>query len=139
MGIGHRVFFFDKHGVVKQIPVSIYEGLNRGRKVKPLTEYAGQRVRYVSLFLEVKNRKPIKILSADNGYIQFDAAGKVDPSDIDVQVAETGKIMNAIISQKPGDVLSELKPDLAALQYKDRFKWEITPEEIRQIGKLVFR
>ena len=50
-----------------------------------LPEFAGKRIRYAELILDLVNRKPAEILRAIFSYMQFDAEGRIDSAYLEKQ------------------------------------------------------
>lgn len=73
MGIGTRMFVFEEAAGMRQIPQRISNRLPTGEARLP--EYANKRLRYALVFLELKQRRPVRILRMECAYLAFDADG----------------------------------------------------------------
>ena len=66
MGLGTRIFLVNDEGFLKRFPLAKFERLRKGEECLP--QYAGQRIPYVFIVLEVQNRKPIGIYKIQYSY-----------------------------------------------------------------------
>jgi hypothetical protein len=63
-----------------------------------LPEYAGKRVRYALVILELVNRKPVEIEEIQYSYLTFDAQGRLDPADFEKQVRLAMEVVGSLDS-----------------------------------------
>jgi len=73
MGYGLRYFVFDDEGNVTRVPITRFRRVIRGEEAFP--EAAGQPLRYVELFLELENRRPVAIAQANFRRLQIEEDG----------------------------------------------------------------
>jgi hypothetical protein len=62
MGVGVRVFIIEENDPVHKISYAAFERLVRQDPNERLRKYAGQKVRYTLIAVQIENRKPIDIL-----------------------------------------------------------------------------
>ena len=79
MGLGTRIFLVNDEGFLKRFPLAKFERLRKGEECLP--QYAGQRIPYVFILLEVQNRKPIGIYKIQYSYLPFDSKGQIDATE----------------------------------------------------------
>ena len=77
MGIGTRIFIVNDDDTLKRMPLKRYHRLFRRYPEERFEEYAGKRIRYVLVVLELKSRKPVKILKIQHSYLSFDPEGRL--------------------------------------------------------------
>src|SRR5215470_17396576 len=83
MGLGIRVFFVGNDNTLKQISLRRLDKLMRNDDdANLLFEYAGQRVRYALVVLELENRKPTAIRRIDCSILKFDPEGRIDQEEL---------------------------------------------------------
>lgn len=77
---GHAsfVFLLDAGGGVHPVPHELYVALARGEAVSPAL--AGQRFRAADWYVRMEGDTPREIVSEWYGWVQFDAAGRFDPT-----------------------------------------------------------
>jgi len=79
MSLGFRIFFLNENDVLIRIPVMRFEAFYlRGDRKARFREYAGQRIRYALVILEVKSRKPVAIQRIDCSIMQLNDNGELD-------------------------------------------------------------
>jgi len=138
VGFGVRVYGFDPAGHVRRITVSTFEQLFDGGKDKPIPEYAGQRIKIAMLFLRTQNRKPISIRRIEYSIVFFDSKGCIDQGQVREEM-HLGASSSEWFGAEPQDVLTQLKPSLARLKYRDKFSWIPTKAEKQLIERLTLR
>ena len=72
----------------RRVPVGRYDRLHSGDDRMP--EHADQKVRYVFVYLETVDRKPVGVRFAELGVLMFDTEGKLD------QTAESEQMRLAV-------------------------------------------
>ena len=60
MGLSIRIFIFEDDDTIKRLPLALYERLRKRDPNERLLEYAGKRVRYALIVVDLVNRKPIE-------------------------------------------------------------------------------
>lgn len=138
MGLGRKIFILEDTGDIRPIPNRLYDQLADGTSTATFPEYMNKQVKVLELFLEFRDRKPKKIYSTEKIFFKFDNNGKIDPAKNDLISRDVGNILSSIFSVKRGDILSELKPDLESLKFKDKYTWKISDEELEKVENLVF-
>ena len=62
MGLSIRIFIVEDDDTIKRLPLASYERLHKRDLYEQLSKYAGKRVRYALIVLDLVNRKPIEIV-----------------------------------------------------------------------------
>jgi hypothetical protein len=90
-------------------------------------EFAGQRVKYATIYVDYDGRRPVFVRSASFGHIKFDKTGRLD--------AKEDERYQQLFIQKFPDLDELLKPHLTAArvarvdeQIEREFGWQPTPE-----------
>ena len=78
MGTGFRIFIVNDDDSLRRLSLAKFERLRRRDPEERLPEYAGKRVRYALVVMEVENRKPVGINLIQYGYLPFDSEGRFD-------------------------------------------------------------
>ncbi len=73
MGYALRYFVFDEEGQVLRVPNYRFRRVVRGEEAYPPA--AGQPLRYVELFITLKNRLPVSIMQASFRRLQIEEDG----------------------------------------------------------------
>ena len=64
MGLGTRMFIAKEDDSFQRLSLKRYNRLIKGNPDEGLLQYAGKRIRYVLIVLEIINRKPAEMLMA---------------------------------------------------------------------------
>ncbi len=95
MGIGIRFYIWDDNKGFRRYPRKSFKKLYKRIPNKDLIEYARTRLKYLTVFLEIENRKPIQIRHIDCGIFTVDNDGKF----IQGEVMETRRLaMESIVT-----------------------------------------
>ena len=62
MGLSIRIFIVEDDDTIKRLPLARYERLLKGDPDVRLSEYAGKRVRYALIVVDLVNRRPIEVV-----------------------------------------------------------------------------
>ena len=105
MGTTLRIFIVNDDDSLQRIALAKYERMRdrdpRGR----LPEYAGKRIRYALVFVDLENRQPVEILRVQYSYLYFDDEGLIEADHIegDLYIDDGSGTMN--ISDITGNVV----------------------------------
>ena len=138
MGTGLRVFLINDDDSLKRFPLARLERLFQGHPEERLLQYAGKRVRYALVIMDLVNRKPVEILRIQYAILTFDPEGKIDPTELEkemrlgVDMVPIGTI--APLSRKVVDA----EHHFLQKRYENRYLWKPTPEIEEAIVKAVF-
>jgi hypothetical protein len=78
MGLGTRIFIVNEDDSLERLSLKRYNRLIKGHLDERLLQFAGKRIRYALIVLEMKNRKPAEILMAEYSFLTFDSEGRLD-------------------------------------------------------------
>jgi len=138
MGTGIRIFFVRDDGSIKRFPVARFERLMNHDPKECLSEYAGKRVRYALVSLDLEKRKPVEILGIGYHILTLDHEGKIDD-------AELQREMRLWVDQMPYGTTRRTNPKVVDAehrflqkQYSHKYNWEPTPEIEKAVVKAIF-
>ena len=77
MGLSIRVFIVEDDDSIKRLPLAQYERLLKRDPNESLPKYAGRRIRYTLIVVDLVNRKPIEVLRDEYAYLDFDQKGRL--------------------------------------------------------------
>ena len=101
-------------------------------------QFAGKRIRYTLIVLEMINRKPVEILMTEHSFLTFDQKGRLDASE---REKATRLVMDTLEpmapEQKSGKVI-DVKHRFAKKRFDDRYLWKPTPEIEAAIQRIIF-
>jgi len=78
MGLGTRIFIVQEDDSLQRLSLKRYNRLIKGHPDEGLMQFAGKRIRYALVVLEMINRKPVEILMTEYSFLTFDSKGRLD-------------------------------------------------------------
>jgi transposase len=138
MGLGTKIFIVKEDDSLKRLTLKRYNRLLKGHPDEDLKQYAGKRVRYALIVLEMINRKPVEIIMTEYSYLIFDSKGRLDAGEREKAARLAMDALEPIVlEQKPGKVI-DVKHRFAKKRFDDRYLWKPTPEIETAIQRAIF-
>jgi len=138
MGTGLRVFLVNDDDSLKRFPLARLERLFQGHPEECLLQYAGKRVRYALVMVDLVNRKPVEILRIQYAILTFDSEGKIDAAELEKEM-RLGVDMVPIGTIEPlSRKVVDAEHHFLQKRYENRYLWKPTPEIEETIVKVVF-
>ncbi len=78
MGLGTRIFIVKEDDSLQRLSLKRYNRLIKGHIDEGLMQFAGKRIRYALIVLEMINRKPVEIIMTEYSFLAFDSKGRLD-------------------------------------------------------------
>ena len=72
MGLSIRVFIVEDDDTIERLPLTRYERLLKRHPDERLPKYAGKRVRYALIVVDLVNRRPTEVVRDEFAYLDFD-------------------------------------------------------------------
>ena len=138
MGISLRAFLFNENDTIERLPLTRYESLLRRHPEECLPKYAGRRVRFAEVAVELKERKPIKILRVVYGILPFDSEGRIDAAEQEKEMRLCAEMMPPILKDRQSPKIVDAKHQFAKKRFDDQFRWEPTPKIKKAIVEAIF-
>jgi len=138
MGTGLKIFLINDDDSLQRFPLARFERLIDRDPKERLPQYAGKRVRYALVIVDLVNRKPVEILGIQYSILTFDSEGKIDATELEKEMTlgvDMVPIGNtAPISRKVVDA----EHHFLQKRYENRYLWRPTPEIEEAIAKALF-
>jgi len=138
MGISARVFIIEEDDTAHKLSHAAFERLIRQDPKECLPQYAGQKVRYALIAVEMKNRKPVDILHTEESFFNFDSNGRLDFSDRDEIIEMVYDSLPPIGKKQAKEKIVDARHRFARKKYKRRFTWKPTPQIAETIVGMIF-
>lgn len=141
MSTSLRIFIIDEDDTVHPLPLTRYQRLLNQNPNESLTPYAGQRVRYALLVVELFDRRPVRILRSEYSYLTFDKEGRLDRAE---KEKETRLVFDNLPPSKfplddtPENVI-EARHVFARKRFHQEFRWTPSPEIESALRDHLFR
>ena len=138
MGIGIRVLLVDDDDSIKRLPLTRYERLVRRDPNEQLLQYAGKRIRFAEVAVELEDRKPVQIVRVVYGILPFDFEGMVDAAEYEKEMRLSAEMMPPILADRSSPKIVNAKHKFARKRFNDQFRWEPTPQIEKSIVEVIF-
>jgi len=138
MGLSIRVFIVEDDDSINRLPLAQYERLLKRGPDERLLKYAGNRVRYALLVVDLVNRRPIEIVRDQFGFLDFDDEGQLKIGEHEKKESLTFDMLEPILSDQTNSRVINARHKFAKKSYLDKFSWEPTDEIIAAIAKAIF-
>lgn len=135
MSVSHREFLFREDGTVVRIPNPKMWEVYCGRQ--PLKEFAGKKVRWLSVLVELKDRKPIRIFRPSATMLYFDRRGFMR-KDKEREHRQSRRDAGFSWEGTPGRAKETEAQRKARERLQPEWEWEPTPEEKAAVEKLIW-
>jgi hypothetical protein len=138
MGLGTRIFIVKEDDSLQRLSLKRYNRLIKGQPDEGLMQFAGKRIRYVLIVLEMINRKPVEIIMTEYSFLAFDSKGRLDAGEREKAARLVMDTLEPIaLEQKPGKII-DVKHRFAKKRFDDRYLWKPAPEIKTAIQRAIF-
>jgi len=138
MGVSVRIFLIEEDDSVHKLSHAAFERLIRQDPKECLPKYAGQKVRYALIAVQMKNRKPVDILHTEESFFNFDSNGRLDFSDRNEMIELVYDSLPPIGNNRHNKKILDAKHHFAKKKYKRKFTWKPTPQIAETIVRMIF-
>jgi hypothetical protein len=138
MGLGTRIFIVKEDDSLQRLTLKRYNRLIKGHPDEGLMQYAGKRIRYALIVLEMINRKPAETLMTEYSYLTFDSEGRLDAGEREKAARLAMDTLEPISPGKSSGSIIDAKHRFAKKRFDDRYIWKPSPEIETAIQKAVF-
>jgi hypothetical protein len=138
MGLGTRIFIVKEDDSIERLSLKRYNRLIKGNPDERLLQFAGKRIRYALMVLEMMNRKPVEILMAEYSFLTFDSEGRLDVSEREKSIRLAMNMLEPIASEQKSRKVIDVKHKFAKRRFDDRYLWKPSPEIETAIQRAIF-
>jgi hypothetical protein len=138
MGLGTRIFIVKEDDSLQRLSLKRYNRLIKGHPDEGLMQFAGKRIRYALMVLEMVNRKPVEILMAEYSFLTFDSKGRLDTNEREKAARLVMDTLAPIAPEQKSGKIINAKHRFAKKKFDDRYLWKPTPEIETAIQRIVF-
>jgi hypothetical protein len=138
MGLGTRIFIVKEDDSLQRLSLKRYSRLIKGHPDEGLIQFAGKRIRYALIVLEMINRKPVEVLTTEYSFLTFDSKVRLDAGEREKAARLAMDTLEPIVpEQKPVKVI-DVKHRFAKKRFDDRYLWKPTPDIEAAIQRAIF-
>ncbi|UCE55115.1 MAG: hypothetical protein JSV31_06660, partial [Desulfobacterales bacterium] len=138
MGLGTRIFIVKEDDSLKHLTLKRYNRLIKGHPNEGLMQYAGKRIRYALIVLEMINRKPVEILMTEYSFLTFDSKGRLDAGEREKAARLVMDTLEPMVPEQKSGKVIDVKHKFAKKRFDDRYLWKPTPEIETAIQRAIF-
>lgn len=138
MGVSLRIFLVNDDDTIKRFPLTRYERLMHGDLDECLPEYAGKRVRYAEVAVELADRKPVGILRMQYFIMSFDSQGSIDASKRQKEKRLAMELLPPVGVHGQSNQVIDATHRFAKKRYDNEYRWIPSLEIEAEIVRAVF-
>jgi hypothetical protein len=138
MGTSLRIFLVNDDDSVQSLPFACYERLMRHDPKESLPQYAGKRVRYAMVVVDLINRIPTEILRTEHSFLSFDSEGRLDPGDKEKQLILGLDTVPPLLASEDEPEIIDARHRFAKKRYDNEYSWTPTQEIVKAIVSAIF-
>ena len=130
MSLSTRHFIYDEDSDnLNKIPNSKFEKFFNNERTVSLKEYSNKNIKYITVIVENKNRKPVAIIDIQYGILKIDNGGRIDKNFRAELDQDAMSIMSSMLPSlnKPENVIDS-SSDIDKENYKNKYSWNPSPE-----------
>jgi len=134
-----RIFLVEDDNRVRPIPYARFHRFYfLDDKDETFPEYAGQRLRYAFVIIDLENRRPVSIKRSDFSFVRFDSAGCLDKAEW-IRGAKLGMDSSSHAYFKPtSSRIIDANYRFAKKRYDHEFRWKPNKTIINAIMESIF-
>ncbi len=103
-----------------------------------LSKYAGKRVRYAVIVVDLVNRRPVEIVKDEFAYLDFDDEGRLKVSEHEQKESLAFDMLDFFSLEQQDNRVIDARHKFAEKRYFDKYRWEPTDELIAAITEAIF-
>jgi hypothetical protein len=138
MGLSIRIFIVADDDTIKRLPLARYERLLKRDPDERLLEYAGKRVRYALIVVELINRRPVEVVRDEYAYLDFDDEGRLNVSKHEQKESLAFDMLSFFSSEQHDKRIIDARHKFAKKRYFDKYRWEPSDEIVAGIAEAIF-
>ena len=138
MGTTIWIFFVNDDDSIQRFPLSRFGQLVERNPKECLLKYAGKRVRYVEVALELEQRKPVGILRILYLILPFDSEGRVDAAEQEKERRLGVEMMSPILVDRDFKQVVEARHRFAKRRFDNEYRWKPTQKMESAIMEAIF-
>ena len=128
MGLSLRLFLVSDDNSLQQLPLVRYDRLIRRDPRECFPQYAGKRVRYALVVVDLIDRKPVRIVHTQYFWLPFDSRGRIDRKAQEKEARLAMEILPPLTPKEDQRRVVNARHLFAKKRYDDDYKWRPAPE-----------
>jgi hypothetical protein len=103
-----------------------------------LSRYAGKRVRYALIVVDLVNRKPTEVVRDEYAYLDFDREGRLKEPEFENEESSAFDMLDFFSLEKQDKRVIDARHKFARKWYFDKNRWDPTDEIVTAIAEAIF-
>jgi hypothetical protein len=138
MGLSIRIFIVEEDNTIKRLPLARYERLLERDPNESLPKYAGMRIRYALVVVDLFNRKPIEVVRDEYAYLDFDEKGQFKEPELGKEEISALDMLDFTSLEEQDKRVIDARHRFARKRYFNKHRWNPTDEKITAIAEAIF-
>ena len=138
MGLCIRVFIIEDDDTIKRLPLARYDRLLKRDPDERLLEYAGKRVRYGLIVVDLFNRRPIEVVKDEYAYLDFDEEGRFKEPELEKEESSAFDMLDFFSLEKQDKRVIDARHKFASKRYFDEHRMQPTDEIVAATAEAIF-
>ena len=138
MGLSIRIFIVEDDDTINRLPLARYERLLKRDPDERFSKYAGKRVRYALIVVDLVNRRPIEVVRDEYAYLDFDDEGRLNVSKHEQKESLAFDMLSFFSSEQHDKRIIDARHKFAKKRYFDKHRWEPSDEIVAGIAEAIF-
>ena len=138
MGLSIRIFIVADDDTIRRLPLARYERLLKRDPDERLLEYAGKRVRYALIVVDLVNRKPIEVVRDEYAFLDFDREGRLKEPEFENEEISAFDMLDFSSSEQQDRRVIDARHKFARKRYFDKNRWQPTDQIVTDIAETIF-
>ena len=139
MGLVTRIFIVKEDDSLERLSLKKYNRLIKGYSDERLLKFAGKRMRYALIVLEMIDRKPVEILMTEYSFLTFDSEGRLDANEREKAARLAMDTLEPIALEPKSGKVIDAKHRFAKKRFDERYLWDPSPETKAAIEAIIFK
>ena len=138
MGLSIRIFIVEDDDSISRLLLAQYKRLLKSDPDERLPKYAGKRVRYALMVVDLVNRRPIEVVRDQFGFLEFDDNGRLKTAEHEEMESIAFDMLAPVLSEQTNTRVIDARHKFAKKSYLDKFSWTPSDEIIAAISEAIF-
>ena len=138
MGLSIRHLIYDEEKDDLQIiPSSKFEKLYNRNPSISLKEYSGRKIKYITVVVQLENKKPVFITDMKFHIMKIDQDGMFDIDFINELNLDASRLITVPIFGSPENVIDK-SSDFSGKKFRAKYSWIPSPTIENRVKELIF-
>ncbi len=126
MGISLRIFLVNDDDSIQRLALARYERLHERDPKERLPQFAGERIRYALVVVDLVDREPVEILLIQYSYLFFDSEGRIDPAYGEGEARLAFEALPPLPIERGPSPIINAQHKFAKKRFESQYKWTPT-------------